>query len=100
MTARAESPLKQWKLTDEDWRNRGKWDQYYEAVNEMIDKTSVEKAPWVIIEANDKYYARIKILKTIAKRIKDELREKPKITDSKTCRLIANKENTEEMLPI
>ena len=75
LTARADDPLKQWKLTEEDWRNRGKWDQYYEAVNEMIDKTSVEKAPWVIIEANDKYYARIKILKTVIKRIEEELGE-------------------------
>ncbi|MCL2550487.1 MAG: phosphate--AMP phosphotransferase, partial [Methanimicrococcus sp.] len=81
--ARSINPLKQWKLTDEDWRNRGKWDQYYEAVNEMIDKTSVEKAPWVIIEANDKYYARIKILKTIAKRIEDELGDKRKKTDER-----------------
>ncbi|MCL2863551.1 MAG: phosphate--AMP phosphotransferase [Methanimicrococcus sp.] len=76
--ARAADPLKQWKLTDEDWRNRGKWDQYYEAVNEMIDKTSTEKAPWVIVEANDKYYARIKILKTVSEIIEKELAENRK----------------------
>lgn len=79
--ARSINPLKQWKLTDEDWRNRDKWDQYYEAVNEMIDKTSTEKAPWVIIEANDKYYARIKILRTIVKRIEKELGEKQEKID-------------------
>lgn len=79
--ARSINPLKQWKLTDEDWRNRGKWDQYYEAVNEMIDKTSNEKAPWVVVEANDKYYARIKILKTIVKRVEDELGKKLKIKE-------------------
>lgn len=72
-TARSLNPLKQWKLTDEDWRNREKWDEYYAAINEMIEKTSTEKAPWVVIEANDKYYARIKVLKTIVKRIEKEL---------------------------
>ncbi|MDL2261161.1 phosphate--AMP phosphotransferase [Methanimicrococcus sp. OttesenSCG-928-J09] len=72
-TARSLNPLKQWKLTDEDWRNREKWDDYYEAVNEMIEKTSTEKAPWVVVEANDKYYARIKVLKTVVKRIEEEL---------------------------
>jgi len=76
--ARSENPLKQWKLTDEDWRNREKWDEYYDAVNEMIEKTSTEKAPWVIIESNDKYYARIKILRTVVNRIKEELGEEIK----------------------
>ena len=71
--ARESDSLKQWKLTDEDWRNRERWDEYYVAVNEMIEKTDTEKAPWIIIEANDKYYARIKILKTIVGRIEDEL---------------------------
>ena len=73
--ARSENPLKQWKLTDEDWRNREKWDEYYDAVNEMIEKTSTKKAPWIIIESNDKYYARIKILRTVVRRIKEELGE-------------------------
>lgn len=72
-TARSLNPLKQWKLTEEDWRNRGKWNEYYNAVNEMIEKTNTDKAPWVIVEADDKYYARIKVLKTIVKRIEEEL---------------------------
>ena len=76
--ARSENSLKQWKLTDEDWRNREKWDEYYNAVNEMIEKTSTKDAPWVIVESNDKYYARIKILKTVIKRIKKELGEEIK----------------------
>ncbi|WNY23063.1 hypothetical protein MmiHf6_03610 [Methanimicrococcus hongohii] len=80
-TARSLNPLKQWKLTDEDWRNREKWDQYYDAVNEMIIKTDKKDAPWVIIEANDKYYARIKILKTIVKRIEKELDKEMKELD-------------------
>lgn len=71
--ARSLNPLKQWKLTDEDWRNREKWNEYYNAVNEMIEKTNTDKAPWVIVEANDKYYARIKVLKTIVERVEEEL---------------------------
>ncbi|WNY28460.1 Polyphosphate:AMP phosphotransferase [Methanimicrococcus stummii] len=74
--ARSLNPLKQWKLTDEDWRNREKWDKYYSAVNEMIEKTNTEDAPWVIVEANDKHYARIKVLKTIVERIEKELGSK------------------------
>lgn len=62
---RQETPEKQWKITDEDWRNREKWDEYEIAVNEMITKTSTQSAPWHIIEANSKYYARIKVLETI-----------------------------------
>ena len=62
---RLNTPEKQWKITDEDWRNREKWDQYEEAVNEMIAKTSTKAAPWHIIEANDKLYARIKVMNTI-----------------------------------
>lgn len=73
--ARQENPEKQWKITDEDWRNRAKWDQYEEAVNEMIIRTSTPYAPWVVVEGNNKYYARIKVLETVAeaieKRIKD-----------------------------
>ena len=80
-TARSLNPQKQWKLTEEDWRNREKWDQYYDAVNEMILKTDIEEAPWVIVEANDKYYARIKVLKTIIERIEKELDKEMKEVD-------------------
>ena len=62
---RQEIPEKQWKITDEDWRNRDKWDQYEEAVNEMLRKTSTEYAPWHILESVDKKYARIKALKIV-----------------------------------
>jgi len=64
-TERQNTPEKQWKITDEDWRNREKWPQYEEAVDEMLQKTSTENAPWFIIESNDKHYARIKALKII-----------------------------------
>ena len=64
-TERQNTPEKQWKITEEDWRNREKWPQYEEAVDEMLQKTSTENAPWFIIESNDKHYARIKALKII-----------------------------------
>ena len=63
--AREQTSHKQWKITEEDWRNREKWDQYKEAVDEMLFRTSTRYAPWTIIEANSKYYARIKALTTV-----------------------------------
>ena len=62
---RQNTPEKQWKITDEDWRNRDKWDAYETAVNEMIQKTSTSYAPWHILESVDKKYARIKALKIV-----------------------------------
>ncbi len=63
--ARQNTPEKQWKLTEEDWRNREKWPVYEEAVDEMLEKTSTENAPWFIIQSNDKKYARIQTLRII-----------------------------------
>lgn len=62
---RMNTPEKRWKITDEDWRNRDKWDQYEVAVNEMLQKTSTDFAPWHIIENNDKKYGRIRTLNII-----------------------------------
>ena len=73
-TERQNTPEKQWKITDEDWRNREKWDQYEEAVNEMLQKTSTEFAPWHILESNDKKYARIKALWIVTEEIKKACR--------------------------
>ena len=64
-TARAEDPSKQWKITEEDWRNRDKYPQYREAVEDMFRLTSTEFAPWIILESNDKLYARVKALRII-----------------------------------
>jgi len=64
---------KRFKLTDEDWRNREKWDEYSSAVCDMVERTSTEIAPWTLVEANSKYYARIKVLKTLCKRLEAEL---------------------------
>ena len=73
-TERQNNPEKQWKITDEDWRNREKWDQYEDAVNEMLKKTSTTFAPWHILESVDKKYARIKALKIIIKELEKALK--------------------------
>lgn len=73
-TLRQNTPEKQWKITDEDWRNREKWDLYEGAIDEMIEKTSTEFAPWYIIESNDKKYARIKTLEIVIEEIKKHLK--------------------------
>jgi len=70
---RTNTPEKTWKITDEDWRNRDKWNQYLEAVDEMILRTSTKNAPWTIIEAVDKLYARIKVIETIRDRLEEAL---------------------------
>ena len=57
------------KLTAEDLRNRERWDDYAEAVCDMVDHTSTELAPWTLVEANNKYFARIKILRTLCQRL-------------------------------
>lgn len=73
--ARQENPEKQWKITEEDWRNREKWEQYEAAVNEMLIRTSTSYAPWVVVEGNCKYYARIKVLETVVKAIEKRLEQ-------------------------
>ncbi len=70
---RQKTPHKQWKITDEDWRNREKWDKYKAAIEEMIFRTSTRNAPWTIVESNDKLHARIKCLDTVIKAIKSKL---------------------------
>ncbi len=71
---REHTNYKAWKLTDEDWRNRGKWEDYEKAVDDMLIKTSTHIAPWTIVPANDKYFARIKVLKTVVDKLKSELK--------------------------
>ena len=73
-TERQNTPEKQWKITDEDWRNREKWPQYEEAVDEMLRKTSTKNAPWYIIESNDKKFARIRTLKIITEALEKACR--------------------------
>ena len=66
-------PEKQWKITEEDWRNREKWDDYEKAVDEMVLRTSTKQAPWHIIEANSKLYARIKVLEIVVEALERRL---------------------------
>jgi polyphosphate:AMP phosphotransferase len=66
---------KPYKLTDEDWRNRDKWDSYIEAMNEMIDRTSTQSAPWILVEGNDKFYARVKVLETFIDQTEKRLKQ-------------------------
>ena len=68
--------FKRFKITDEDWRNRDKWDAYESAVCDMVDRTSTEIAPWTLVEANDKNFARIKILKTLCRQIESAMKKK------------------------
>ena len=72
---RMENPEKNWKITDEDWRNRAKWDQYEKAVDEMLIRTSTSYAPWVVVEGNCKYYARIKVLETFVEALEKRIKE-------------------------
>jgi polyphosphate:AMP phosphotransferase len=68
-TRRQSKSYKRWKLTDEDWRNRERWDDYEQAVNAMIERSSTREAPWTLVEANDKNLTRIKVLKTVSDRL-------------------------------
>lgn len=70
---RENSPLKRFKITDEDWRNREQWPKYERAVNEMVGRTSTAHAPWVLVAGNDKCFARIQVLHTFRKRLEDAL---------------------------
>ncbi len=70
---REATPFKRFKITEEDWRNREKWPAYEEAVCDMVDRTSTEIAPWTLVEANDKNFARIKVLKTLCHHIEAAL---------------------------
>jgi len=76
--AREHNPRKQWKLNQEDWRNREKWKPYEEAVNEMFIRTHAPQAPWTIIEGNCKRYARIKALDAVIKAIEQKIADKTK----------------------
>ena len=72
---RQREPDKQYKITDEDWRNRDKWDDYIEAMNEMLERTNASYAPWIIVEGNSKKYARIKVMEEYIKAAKDHLKK-------------------------
>lgn len=73
--ARQEDPVKRWKITDEDWRNREKWSIYEEHVDRMISATSTPWAPWTVVESEDKKYGRLKVLRTVAEALENGLKK-------------------------
>lgn len=73
--SRMDDPLKRWKITDEDWRNREKWDSYDKHIDIMVESTNTEDSPWVVVESNNKKYARVKVLKTVVEALKKELKD-------------------------
>ncbi|MGB2716129.1 MAG: hypothetical protein WBC51_18250, partial [Vicinamibacterales bacterium] len=64
--SREMDPFRSHKLTPEDWRNRARWDEYTAAIEDMLTRTSTADAPWTVVEADDKYHARVKVVKTLA----------------------------------
>ena len=71
--AREKTPFKRFKITAEDWRNRKRWDAYEVAVCDMVDRTSTAAAPWTLVEANNKYFARIKVVRTLCEAVEAAL---------------------------
>ncbi len=67
---READPYKHWKINDEDWRNRRKWDEHNSAAEDMFERTSTEWAPWIVIPANYKWAARIKVVKTVVEALR------------------------------
>jgi len=72
---REKSPYKHWKLTDEDWRNREQWDAYEHYGHDMVQYTSTKKAPWILVEANDKYHTRLRVTKTVIDHLEERLNQ-------------------------
>jgi polyphosphate kinase 2 (PPK2 family) len=70
---RKQTEYKQHKITDEDWRNREKWDAYEAAINDMVVRTSTRHAPWTLVAGNDKRFARVQILETLCDRLEKAL---------------------------
>ncbi|MBB4301152.1 polyphosphate kinase 2 (PPK2 family) [Rhodobium orientis] len=81
---RLRDPIKRWKLGYEDFRNRKRWPEYIEAIEEMLDKTSTRIAPWHLVPANDKRYARIEIISTICQKLAKDVELGPRPLDQKT----------------
>ncbi len=70
---REQSPYKHWKLTDEDWRNREQWDAYELYGHDVVQYTSTQKAPWILVEGNNKLHTRLKVIKTVIDHLKDRV---------------------------
>jgi polyphosphate kinase 2 (PPK2 family) len=79
--ARLTDPLKRWKLSYEDFRNRGRWDEYAEAIEDMVEKTSSRRAPWHVIPANNKPFGRLAAFRIIADRLSKDVSLEPRPLD-------------------
>ena len=88
---RLNNPYKRWKLTEEDIRNRDKWDQYTEAINDMLTYTSTQASPWHLIAGNHKWFARIQVLKTIADQLSEGIDITPPELDPKMIKAAEKK---------
>lgn len=72
---RESDPYKHWKINDEDWRNRKKWDEHNKAAEDMFDKTSTDDAPWFVVAANYKWFARVKVVRALAEVLEAALKK-------------------------
>lgn len=70
---RADDPYKHWKISDEDWRNRKKWDEHIVAAEDMFEKTSMPNAPWTVIAGNYKWHARVRVVKAVLDAVEQAL---------------------------
>ena len=91
---RQNDPLKSWKLTDEDWRNREKRPQYVEAIEEMLARTDIPEAPWILVEGESKRFARVKVMESVIEQIE---RGAPRAGSS--CRNPCNRRPPYELHP-
>jgi hypothetical protein len=78
--------MKRWKLSYEDFRNRGKWDDYVQAIEDMVARTSTAQNPWHVIPANDKRYARLECLRTINRVLSDNVDLSPRPLDAQVIK--------------
>jgi AMP-polyphosphate phosphotransferase len=81
---REQVEFKRFKITQEDWRNREKWHDYQQAICDMVERTSTGEAPWTLVEANDKNYARVKILRTLCERLESALQKQARPDEAAT----------------
>ncbi len=72
---RESDPYKHWKINDEDWRNRRKWEDHNKAAEDMFERTSTEAAPWSIVAGNYKWYARVKVVRTLVEALESSLKK-------------------------
>ncbi|SMH60359.1 polyphosphate kinase 2 family protein [Azospirillum agricola] len=86
---RLNNPYKRWKLTEEDLRNRAKWDEYVKATETMFDKTSTPNAPWTAIPANSKWFARLAVLDAVTRALKEGVDVSPPPMDGNVARIAA-----------